>query len=164
MKHLKYLRYILVHKWWVMFAAVKMRLWPWNFPGLWCRLLVHDWSKLLPSEWVPYANSFYGGYKWEERPQEMVHGFDMAWLRHQHRNDHHWQHWVLIQDDGEVFVLEMPLNATLEMVCDWAGAGKAITGRWKVAEWYAREKGNIVIHDETRKAIEGRLAVLWADR
>lgn len=33
---------------------------------------------------------------------EVVENFNRAWLLHIHRNPHHWQHWVLINDDPEL--------------------------------------------------------------
>ncbi len=51
MKYLKYLNYIARHKWYVMNECFK--------EGLIWRGIVHDMSKLLPSEFIPYANFFY---------------------------------------------------------------------------------------------------------
>lgn len=53
MKHWYYLTYLLKHKWFVFVAGRKVRAPVW-------RLLVHDWSKFLPSEWGAYADHFYG--------------------------------------------------------------------------------------------------------
>lgn len=126
MKHLRYLRYLLAHKWWVAYAAVKMGLTPLEWPGLWWRLLVHDLSKFRPSEWLPYAESFYGPHEWKARPPGLKDAFNRAWLLHQQRNDHHWQSWCLLEDSGDFKILEMSANAEMEMLCDWAGAGRAI--------------------------------------
>ena len=48
MKHLKYLCYVLRHKWYVFIECCKL--------GIPVRGLVHDLSKFRPSEWFPYAN------------------------------------------------------------------------------------------------------------
>jgi len=40
------------------------------------------------------------------------------------------------------------------MVADWMGAGRAITGRWETKEWYGKNKGNMLLHPETRKMVE----------
>jgi hypothetical protein len=84
--HLKYLSYVLRHKWFVLRAGLELGV------PLW-QLLVHDWSKFLPSEWFPYVDYFYG-----ERPRS-TDRFNQAWLSHQRRNPHHWQYWVLLNDD-----------------------------------------------------------------
>lgn len=87
--HLRYARYVLRHKWFVWREGRKLGL------GVW-QLLIHDWSKFLPSEWLPYARYFYGK-PGEAGRQE----FDLAWLLHQKRNPHHWQFWVLLEDNPE---------------------------------------------------------------
>lgn len=161
MKHLHYLRYLLAHKWWVAYAAVKMGLTPWEWPGLWWRLLVHDLSKFRPSEWLPYAESFYGGYEWKERPSELKAAFDRAWSLHQHRNDHHWQHWCLLEDSGDLKLLEMSANAEMEMLCDWAGAGRAISGGWDLATWYDKNREVISLAPGTRRVVDGFIDRFW---
>jgi len=138
--------------------------------GLILQGILHDWTKLSPSEFIPYANHFYGSRETIEkykRISESKEGyakgidkedclFDRAWLRHIHRNPHHWQHWLLHEDEGDVKVLPMPLRYALEMVCDWKGAGKAL-GRKAAGEcemWYKSHKDKMVLHSETRKIVE----------
>ena len=145
-KHLQYLKYILRHKWFVFVAGLQMKV------SLW-RLLKHDWSKFLPCEWIPYANSFYGG----KRTPQVKSAFTTAWLHHQHRNDHHWQHWVLRNDDGSIECLPMPEYVWREMIADWMGAGRAITGRWECAEWYVKNRDKIQLHPETRIVVDSIL-------
>lgn len=162
-KHLKYLRYLVRHKWFVMVASAKIGAPIW-------RALVHDMSKFLPSEWFPYAQSFYGGpfppYSsfsagqkcefdcWSVSEEGVDQAFDLAWLKHQRRNPHHWQAWILREDCGSIKTLPMPEKFLLEMIADWAGAGKAITGRWDVCEWYKRNKLNIVLHHDSSRRVE----------
>lgn len=144
--HLKYASYVARHKWFVFQAGLKTKA------PLW-RLVIHDWSKLTPAEWGPYVRTFYA--KERSRPGE----FDKAWLHHQHRNPHHWQHWLLREDDGDTKALRMPDKLVREMVADWMGAGRAITGRWAVGEWYyggAAEK--MVLHPEVREQVERLIA------
>ena len=145
--HLRYLSYVLRHKWFVFLAGLK------TGAPLW-RLLVHDWSKLTPVEWRPYVLSFYGPWKYSERPPEVVAAFDRAWLHHQHANPHHWQHWVLREDDGAVKLLPVPDDLLREMLADWAGAGRAITGKWGAAEWYAKNKDKILMDRDTKFLLE----------
>lgn len=115
------------------------------------RLLIHDWSKFLPVEWTPYVKNFY-----TDQPDQAA--FDRAWLHHQHYNPHHWQHWLLREDDGGTKILPMTADYAREMVADWMGAGRAITGRWGVASWYESNKENIVLADSTRWYVELLLA------
>jgi len=149
--NLRYLSYVVSHKWFVLLAGLKVGA------PLW-RLVIHDWSKLTPSEWRPYVLSFYGPWKYADRPPHVVAAFDRAWLHHQHVNPHHWQHWVLREDSGAVKRLEMPEHFAREMVADWMGAGRAITGRWETAEWYAKNRDKIEMHPNTRVLVERLLA------
>ena len=113
MKHLKYLRYIVRHKWFVLLECWKR--------GLYWRGLVHDLSKFRPSEWFPYAQYFYGDNK-----EEALDGFYDARAHHQNRNKHHWQYWVRIDDDNEgLMLMPMPAKYRAEMLCDWIGAVRA---------------------------------------
>ena len=201
--HLRYLSYVVRHKAFVLYAGFR------TGAPLW-RLLIHDWSKFLPCEWFPYVRKFYASppalnpvyHGWGERVAAraawLAHTdaeFDRAWLHHQHANPHHWQHWLLVNDNpgktwavgsgkaallallrdwtpvvdlhgcveamndaGAVLAilnrapvaLPMPEHFVREMVADWAGAGRAITGSWEVSAWYAKNKEKIVLHPKTR--------------
>lgn len=143
-RHLRYLSYIARHKWFVFRAGLKT-----GAPLL--ALIIHDWSKLTPAEWGPYARYFDPTVR---RNDWVRFSFDKAWLHHQHHNPHHWQHWILREDNGKVKTLPMPRRYMLEMVADWMGAGRAITGRWEVAEWYAKNRDTIQLAPSTRQAVE----------
>lgn len=162
--HLKYAVYLARHKWFVFLAGLKTKA------PLW-RLLIHDWSKFLPCEWLPYARYFYGyqpdwndakiqcpAYPYSGTRQGVAESFDRAWLHHQHANPHHWQHWVLREDSGAVKLLEMPEHFAREMVADWMGAGRAITGKWEAANWYAKNREIIQLAEQTRLKVEELLA------
>jgi hypothetical protein len=114
LKHLRYASYLARHKWFVFLECVRL--------GVPLRGLTHDISKFLPDEWLPYAEMFYGGGKDKHLGKDE---FDAAWLRHIHRNNHHPQYWVLLENSGSLKVMDMPEGAIREMVADWRGAGKA---------------------------------------
>lgn len=154
MKHLRYLSYVVRHKWFVLVAGIR------TGAPLW-RLLIHDWSKFLPVEWTPYVLSFYGPWKYADRPPEVVAAFDRAWLHHQHTNPHHWQHWVLREDSGATKLLPIPDDLLREMLADWAGAGRAITGRWDVAGWYEKNKDRILMDRDTKMLLEVYLGAFF---
>lgn len=156
----KYLKYVVRHKWYVSIECFKM--------GLVWRGLAHDLSKFLPSEFIPYARFFYGtgnniksrrdrtGYY---KPYDTGdHAFDFAWLLHQKRNDHHWQWWILPEDDGGTKIMPMSPNAIKELVADWIGAGRAISGRSDPLPWYEANKGHMQLEHYTRQTIESMLA------
>jgi hypothetical protein len=158
MKHWKYLKYLFKHKWYVFVECCKL--------GIPLRGFVHDWSKFLPSEWFPYAEAFYGeyGYKfnggfiWQfAKHENAMNRFNLAWLRHQHRNPHHWQHWILVQDDDPTVVLEIPDKYRKEMLADWRGAGRAITGSDNTARWYAEHELKIRLCPKTKEWIDERM-------
>lgn len=154
----KYLKYVLRHKWYVSVECFKM--------GLIWRGICHDLSKFRPSEFIPYARFFYGHYPsfedvrgdqrnlvtiWKE---DVASAFDFAWLLHQKRNDHHWQWWMLPEDDGGTKIMPMTLDAIKELVADWIGAGMAISGRKDPWPWYLANKEKMQLHPDTRKIIE----------
>lgn len=146
--HLRYASYVLRHKWFVLRAGLKTKA------PLW-RLVVHDWSKLTPAEWLPYVQSFYGP---QPRTDAVKAAFNRAWLHHQHRNPHHWQHWLLREDSGKLKTLRMPEHFVREMVADWMGAGRAITGKWEVAAWYEKNRDAIQLDPVTRREVERLIA------
>ena len=146
--HLKYLGYVVRHKWFVLVAGLRVGGIP-----LW-RLVIHDWSKFTPAEWGPYARRFGGGRSGVLDKSADAEEFHRAWTHHWHLNPHHWEHWLAFQDDGSTRPMRMPEHFAREMAADWMGAGRAITGRWEVREWYAKNAHRIVLHDETRATVE----------
>ena len=146
-KHWKYLKYVLRHKWFVMIECFKR--------GLFWRGMMHDMSKLRPSEFFPYANFFYnkpnvrkkGYYKPTDTGDKAM---DRAWLKHMHRNNHHWQYWV--QPDGTC--LEIPYKVIIEMVCDWIGAGKAQHSKLNCFGWYMEHRDKMKFAPKTQRTIE----------
>ena len=165
--HLKYARYVLRHKWFVYQEARKLGV------GF-VQAVLHDWHKFLPDEWVPYARYFYGGpYRpWAEfspylksvwlsahksSKEYVEERFDEAWLKHQHRGAHHWQHWVLPEDDGGTKVLPIPDKYRREMLADWRGMGRAFGEHPPAVGWYEKNKDKMQLHPETRAWIEEHL-------
>ena len=188
-KHWRYLVYLARHKWYVFMAGLRVGV------PLW-RLVVHDWSKFLPSEWFGYVDNFYApsaqdvAHEWYQREMARLHRvfdrmpvdvhervkreeqerkaaiterrrakYDRAWLKHQNRQPHHWQYWTLMEDNppegpDRFRALPMPEVFILEMVADWLGAGRAITGRWDVWTWYAKNWQNQVLHPFTRVRVD----------
>lgn len=146
MKHLLYLRYVARHKLFVYQHGRRL-----GVPAL--QLLVHDWHKLLPVEWFPYVETFYGSHPDDA---ETKHDFEMAWLHHQKRGKHHWQYWVLPLDDGDVRTLPMPDRYRREMVADWHGAGQALD-KPDTLGWYTANREHMTLHPETRAWVESEL-------
>lgn len=154
--HLLYLKYVLRHKWYVFLACLEY--------GLLWRGIKHDWTKFLPVEWFPYAGYDFSkvrtkptGYAHQLDPDELE--FNIAWNHHQKANDHHWQYWVLLEDEGGTFALPMPDVCRKEMIADWRGAGMA-QGKPNTWEWYEVNKGKMQLHPDTRGWVEYELGKL----
>ena len=144
-RHWNYFKYVCRHKWFVWVASRHIGA------SLWLAV-IHDLSKFSPAEWIPYAHTFYNadGTKRYAENLEFAH----AWNRHQKRNPHHWQYWLITWDRGNTEALDMPVKYIYEMVADWMGAGRAITGRWEARKWYEQNKDKIIITDRTRETVE----------
>ncbi|MEA2112675.1 MAG: DUF5662 family protein [Patescibacteria group bacterium] len=163
MKFFKYLSYVLRHKWFVMIECFK--------EGLYWRGITHDLSKFLPREFIPYMNYFYGkgsditkgrnktGYY---KPTDTGDkAFDFAWLLHQKRNRHHWQWWILPEDEGGVKILEIQEPYFTEMICDWIGAGKAQgyfspknDKYFETRKWWKENNHKMQLNPKTRGKLE----------
>jgi hypothetical protein len=149
MIYFKYLKKLLLHKWYVFCAGILI-----GVPIF--RLIIHDWSKFLPSEFFPYAR-----YSWENKDNPLFDkhldknrldktqkDFDRAWLLHQNRNPHHWQFWILVYDEDPKVQssLQMPQSYIREMVADWMGATRAYTKSWDMTAWLRKNQENFERH------------------
>ena len=117
--------------------------------------LDHDKSKDQQDEYDAYDRYFYGN----NRSYQDVQDFNYAWLLHIHRNPHHWQYWVLINDnpkEGEI-VLDMPYNYILEMICDWWAFSWAKENLREIFGWDDAHKDYMKLSDKTRKTVESIL-------
>jgi hypothetical protein len=130
--------------------------------------IIHDLSKFTPGEWFPYVHYFHnpagtpkqrrdetGYYKPTDTGDE---AFDFAWLLHQKRNKHHWQWWVLPEDEGGLKVLFMPYKYQREMLADWRGAGQA-QGTPDTRAWYLKNKDKMRLHPATIYWLERQFGI-----
>lgn len=162
--YIAYTKYVVRHKWYVFLECCKL--------GIPLRGILHDLSKFLPSEFFPYAIYFNGkeqkgensfakaGYK---KPKNTSDDFDLAWLLHQKRNKHHWQWWVLLEDEGSPDALEMPLKYAKEMIADWKGAGRAQGNPDNCKTWYLKNRNKMTLAAYTRFWVETTLGVAKAE-
>eukprot|EP00339_Tiarina_fusa_P024597 CAMPEP_0117038472 /NCGR_PEP_ID=MMETSP0472-20121206/27060_1 /TAXON_ID=693140 ORGANISM="Tiarina fusus, Strain LIS" /NCGR_SAMPLE_ID=MMETSP0472 /ASSEMBLY_ACC=CAM_ASM_000603 /LENGTH=161 /DNA_ID=CAMNT_0004748691 /DNA_START=144 /DNA_END=629 /DNA_ORIENTATION=- len=110
-------------------------------------MILHDLSKLSPSEFTPYANHFFGN--------SSKH-FDEAWKHHYENNDHHIEYWK-----GEM----VPIEALMEIIADWFAASLAyshswpIDGHWEWVEHHLATKED-VIHPVSFHFLCGLLVIL----
>ena len=118
----------------------------------WQCCFAHDQSKSETDEYAAYDAYFYGNNK----SYQVVQEYRKAWLLHIHRNPHHWQYWILINDDpkeGEILI-EIPDNYILEMICDWWAFSWIKGDLHEVFKWYDEHKNYMKLHTNTRKKVE----------
>jgi hypothetical protein len=63
-------------------------------------------------------------------------------------------------DTPQLRPLQMPEKYIRELIADWIGAGRAITGKREYAAWYFANRGKIILHPETRNRIEAQIGAL----
>lgn len=115
----------------------------------------HDASKHSVEEYKAYDAYFYG----KDESFQVVEDFKYAWLHHIHKNPHHWQYWILNNDDpkeGEV-ILDMPDCYIIEMICDWWAFSWKKGKLDEIFNWYDERKGYMKMSEYTRKKVEGIL-------
>lgn len=163
MIHWHNLKYIVRHKWFVSRECCRLGI-PWLG-------VIHDWSKLLPDEWWAYARFFYAsgmprlavalrqcpGYT-GPTAESVKAAFDLAWLKHQKRNKHHWQYWVLINDTEDTQYLPMPERYIREMVADWRGASAARGA--DARDWWAAHGYKVMMNENSLRRFRELLGVL----
>lgn len=116
------------------------------------RLNLHDASKYTEEEYDAYDDYFYGN-----KTKEVKEKFNYAWLSHIHNNEHHWQHWVLINDDDGTVGLEIPKEVVYEMICDWWAFSHKSENLYEIFDWYKDHKKNMILHPNTKKLVEDTL-------
>ena len=141
----------------------------------------HDESKFDKEEYEPYDEYFYG----DNQSYGVVNNFNYAWLHHIHRNPHHWQYWILMEDDPEgeapwkrlvwpgtgeykaaltnmpVMPLEIPLSYIYEMVADWWTFSWKNNNLLEIFSWYGSHREKQIIHPSSRAILEYILKKMW---
>ena len=133
--HLTYAKELLRHKWLVFLEGRKL-----NVPLP--QLILHDWSKFLPDEWLAAVRYLSTG--------EASH----AALETHHRNRHHPQ-WWLVDKNGRREPQPMPDAFRREMLADWRAAGRAKGSDTRA--WYLEHEHRHPLHPETRAWVEAQL-------
>lgn len=143
-----YFGYLIRHKWLVFKYCYTY--------GITWQGITHDLSKFLPSEFIEYSKYFASGKKTD---------IEYKWLDHLHRNKHHWQYWILLDNEGGQRALEMPKKYILEMISDWLSVAVIEHGNrgaidW-VKNWYNNRKDKMIIHPKSKQILEKELGKLW---
>lgn len=143
-----YLWRIVCHTWFVLVECCKL--------GISLFELMCDWSKfsrVYSSGEISHRVKGETGYY---DPGSICSQFDLTWLHHQLRNNHHWQHWILVQGEVENIVLPIPDRYMYEILSvsdipiDRYSAGDIVT-------WYEKNKDRVVLHPKTRMWMEKQL-------
>ena len=119
-------------------------------------MYMHDYSKDSNEEYYAYDDYFYGKLYGKSKSYEVVDQFNRAWLLHIHRNPHHWQYWILRNDnpdDGEILI-DMPDCYIIEMICDWWSFSWKQENLYEIFKWYEERKDYIKLSNYTRKKVE----------
>lgn len=121
----------------------------------------HDESKRSKEEYDAYDAFFYGG----NRSFAVKKAFDKAWLHHIHNNPHHWQHWILFEDDPSTGAtngraLEMPYDYIIEMICDWWAFSWKKGDLYEIFKWYTEHEPTMKLHRATKAKVEEILCSL----
>lgn len=140
---LKYLKYILLHKWYVMIDCFRQ--------GYYIQGLLHDIYKFHPVEFWPYVKHFYDKSESNE--------FNIAWLHHIHNSPHHFEYWIMQGkiNESKTKCIEIPEKYIIELIADWKSAQRCKTGNNNVWEWYLQCKKQIHLHCRTKMRIEKEL-------
>lgn len=121
----------------------------------------HDESKYSAEEYNAYDQYFYGG----NRSYKVVQDFNYAWLHHIHQNPHHWQYWVLLEDDPNGWTpyktLLIPLPYIFEMIADWWSFSWKKGNLFEIFNWYAEHREKQYINPNSRMILERVLEKIW---
>jgi hypothetical protein len=136
-----HLKTVLKHKWWVFYYCCRFGI-PW-------RGIKHDLSKFSPTEFFESVK-YYTGTRSPIDACKEDRGYSKAWLHHKGRNKHHYEYWQDNFDNGGQPLI-MPYKESLEMLCDYLGAGRAYSGKDFTFEgelkwWRAKTSKSIAMH------------------
>lgn len=112
-------------------------------------ILLHDDTKTVPSQYEAYDNWVFG-----KRTKKVEEAFRYARLEHIQMNGHHWQHWIYIDENAKLNVLDMPYEFIIEMICDWWSFSWRDGDLYQIFDWYEDNKKKIKFSKKTRETVE----------
>lgn len=115
----------------------------------------HDDTKTIPDEYDAYDAYLFG-----KKTKFTEQNYRIARLGHIHRNPHHWQHWMLIDEELGVILTEMPYEYIVEMVCNWWSYSWDKDDLWTIFDYYNKYKSKIKLHKKSRDNLEEILKAL----
>ena len=133
--------------------------------GLYRQGLVHDLSKYSITEFWRGAKYYAGGVKSPHPNERLKKGYSEAWMHHKGRNKHHAEYWFDYNiEKGCYAPVPMPDRYIAESLCDRIAASKtynkkAYTQSFPL-DYFNRENGGLLIHEETREKLRFLLTYL----
>lgn len=138
-----------------------------NFEPKWLEEIAndHDRSKLKNLEYTSYDDYFYGprGIRRKDggsgtkdiADDDVLMAFNYGWLHHIHNNPHHWQYWVLINDDKELGckALEMPDRYIFEMIADWWSFSWRKGDLYEIYNWMNDHSEYVLLGEVTKEKV-----------
>lgn len=124
--------------------------------------LIHDLSKYSKEEFEIFK--YYTGTCSPHQEMRNQFGYSDRWMYHYHKNKHHWQYWLDIEDyPDKVYPIKMPYKYVIESICDFVGAGMAYSKeKWTPNSpweyWELRCKGKRLMHPDSEYLTE---KLLW---
>lgn len=150
----KHLHTINKHRWFVFINCCKCGI-PWQG-------FIHDLSKYSAEEFWESVK-YYDGTRSPINVCKEQNKYSMAWLHHKGRNKHHYEFWQDNFDTG-VEHLIIPFKYSVEMFCDFLGAGKAYMGKdfsyAKEYEFWQNKRKNCAMNPKNIKFMDACFAYL----
>ena len=132
--------------------------------GIGLQGLLHDLSKLSPTEFLPGARYYQGTRSPNERERELF-GYSAAWMHHKGRNRHHFEYWNDLNPATKMYEpVPMPMRFVKEMFCDRVAASKIYQGaNYTDAHpltYFRRGNARKKMHADTADLLEDWLVML----
>lgn len=111
-------------------------------------ILLHDDTKTIPSQYNAFDEYLFGKPK-----KDTMMKYRYAELEHINSNPHHWQHWMLINDDGTKLLLDMPYEYIIEMICNWWSHSWAKGDPFEIFDWFEENQKHIKLSKRTKDTV-----------
>lgn len=154
-----HLKTVCTHKYWVFHYCCLAGI-PW-------RGIKHDLSKFSPTEFFESVK-YYSGTRSPIDTCKEENSYSKAWLHHKGRNKHHYEYWQDNFDKGGKPLI-MPFEDTVEMLCDYLGAGRAYSGKKFSYEtefewWKEKRKDKKAMHEVQHNFLDLAFSILYSTK
>lgn len=134
----EFLYIVLKHKWYVFVFGLRLGAPFW-------RLVIHDWTKFLPSEIISNYQTFLFYKHGKVLNEHDKLRIAITRTKHQNRCPHHWEYWICrcrSEDCKEYYNQPVPMPEAIakEMVADWLASALAWDNALPKKEWKWFEK------------------------